>query len=571
MKLELHGRVQQIQLSVDKDATIPFHRLGGRFFSEIVTLPAGKYAARVQVMCSESASGDNIQVTARALASGKILDSLQVRSDSRQALDQLYLHFYVDERLRVELCGYTDANCASTLLRFITIVSANDDVEISPEAFYFDGYTKPAIRDLNCVIFGTTAICNASCIHCPTNKEFRRGFAHGYMDWALFERIIEELAENHFRGWFLFGLFGEPLEDPLLERRLRFIKQMLPQARISIATNCGVYDSGKHRFLLNLADDVGVHVEAINPDIYNRLMRPLTADRVFPKIISLLQSDSEKKVHITTPVHRGNLAEIGKIRAYFAGHGAGEPHFTQIGNRSWEGGPWAELSLLPIGGFCFPDDLRTFVIDWDGAVLACCLDFSKSAQLGQLTKQSISEVLNSKPWHEMFEIHRTKNWAQKEACSRCRTDKYDDVLKLIQPLVGPAHGAHRFAATAFRTVTGVTRVGEDSIEVAREAADGIVIYGPYRRLDPGHYRVSHLIDVKGPVKKDDCIGLDIVNDGRNRTAIQNFPVLKCGPIELNLEFESDGSIMEFRIAKYGVGFAYRGAVIHQISASNERV
>ena len=232
MKLELHGRVQQIQLTVDEDATIPYHRLGGRFFSEIVTLPAGKYAARVQIMCSELASGANIQITARTLASGRILDSMQVRAtaDLRQLLDQIYLHFDVAEHLSVELCGYTDANCASTLLRFITIVDADDGI-IDPQAFNFHGYTKPAIPDLNCVIFGTTAICNASCVHCPTNKDFRRGFAHGSMDWPLFERIIVELAENHFPGWFLFGLFGEPLEDPLLERRLRLIKKMLPQAR----------------------------------------------------------------------------------------------------------------------------------------------------------------------------------------------------------------------------------------------------------------------------------------------------------------------------------------------------
>ena len=103
------------------------------------------------------------------------------------------------------------------------------------------------------------------------------------MSLELFTKIVTELAEGGFPGWFLFGLFGEPLEDPSLEQRLRLIKQLLPQARISIATNCGVYDPGKHAFIVELADDIGVHVEAISPEIYDRLMAPLKAGARLPK------------------------------------------------------------------------------------------------------------------------------------------------------------------------------------------------------------------------------------------------------------------------------------------------
>ncbi len=85
-------------------------------------------------------------------------------------------------------------------------------------------------------------------------------------------------------------------------------------------------------------------------------MHPLKADRVFPKILSLLNSDKSNKVHITTPVHKGNLGEIPNIRRYFEAHGAGDPHFTHIGNRSWEAGPWSELALAPVGGYCYPDE-----------------------------------------------------------------------------------------------------------------------------------------------------------------------------------------------------------------------
>src|SRR5439155_4770047 len=283
----------------------------------------------------------------------------------------------------------------------ITVISqSHGEADIAD--FNFQGYTHPSVKDLTCVIYGTTAICNASCQHCPTNKVHRRDFPHGSMNFDMFTRIVTELSDESYSGWFLFGLFGEPLEDPLLERRLRLIKELLPLATISIATNCGVYDPKKHACIVELADHIGVHVEGVSSEVYNRFMHPLKADRVFPKIISLLSIDQGKKVHITTPVHKGNLAEVANIHKYFEGYGAGEPHFTQIGNRSWEGGPWSQLALAPVGNWCTPDALRTLVIDWDGAVLGCCLDFSKANRLGDLTKQSIREVMNSKPWLDMF-------------------------------------------------------------------------------------------------------------------------------------------------------------------------
>jgi radical SAM protein with 4Fe4S-binding SPASM domain len=563
MRIELHGRVQSIQLDPASAGITPFDRLGGRFFSEILQLPAGNYAARVQIMFSEAAAGETIRIGARLCGGGPDLDHLELPAIPGNALrlDHLYLRFRIDEEQTVELYGHAAANCASTLLRFITLLSAEEEED--EESFSFQGYRRPSITDLNWVIFGTPGVCNASCVHCPTNKDYRKHFPHGYMALELFTKIVEDLAEGGFPGWFLFGLFGEPLEDPLFEARLRLIKRLLPSAQISIATNCGVYDPQKHSFVVELADHIGVHVEAISPEIYNHLMHPLKADRVFPKIVSLLNATNRKNVHITTPVHKGNLAEISAIRTYFEAYGAAEPHFTQVGNRSWEGGPWRQMSLLPVGGFCFPDDLKTFVIDWDGAVLGCCLDFSKSAQLGDLTKESVAEVLNGRAWLDMFETHRTKNWCQKEACRHCRTDQYDGVQAMVQPLLAASGKARRFQAGAFQIAPGVVRA-EEEIRVDAAAADGIVIYGPYRRLDPGRYRVRHFFEVTAVGRKGSRIELDVAANCTQRLAGATQPIDKLGALSVDLEFDSDGAVTEFRVGKVGAEFIHRGALLQPI-------
>jgi radical SAM protein with 4Fe4S-binding SPASM domain len=566
MQIEIRDSVQSVRLDSQTNGLLPFERLGGQFFSEIVRLPPGTYVAKVQIMFSEHAAGELVQIGARLSSDGAELDRLELTAipQNRTRSDDLYLNIEVDEEHSVEIFGHVSANCSTTLLRYITIVSTEGG-SAKAEDFYFQEGAPRLISDLECVIFGTTAVCNASCLHCPTNKEHRRGLPNGFMGFEVFSKILRQLSEEDYKGWFLFGLFGEPLEDPLLEQRLLLIKKVLPRASISIATNCGVYDPNKHAFIVELADDIGVHVEAVSPEVYNRFMHPLRADRVFPKIVSLLSIDKNSKVHITTPAHKGNLAEIPNIRAYFKRFSAREPHFTQIGNRSWEGGPWSRLSLAPVGGWCAPSSLRTFVIDWDGAVLACCRDFSKSAKLGDLTTQTIREVLNGQPWLNMVDIHRTKSWTRREGCARCRGDSYDATQTIIQPLLALSDRAQSFAASDFKTVPGVLQQAEGKTSVAKEIPDGVVVYGPYRRLAPGHYRVSHFVEVTKVGTSKASMELDIVKDGVEQIAVRNFPIATVGPVELDLEFRADGAVTEFRVAKKDLDFVHKGAIVRQIT------
>ena len=566
MRIDIHGLPQKITLdTATAGGGIDFRELGGQFFSKILTLPAGRYAARVQIIFSEAAAGETITIVARRLSDGTVLDSLELSADPAKgaSVDDLLLCFHVAEKQNIEIYGKTEAHCSTTLLRYITVIETQES-EIDIENFYFKYEHQISISDLSCVILGTTAICNASCIHCPTNKDYRRGFPHGYMDFQLFSKIIMELRDGGYSGWFLFGLFGEPLEDRYFEQRLRLIKQLLPAAQISVATNCGVYDPEKHAFLLDFADTIGVHVEGISPQIYNRFMHPLKADKVFPKIISLLTADKSKKVHITTPVHKGNLAEVPNLRRFFDAYGAAAPHFTHLGNRSWDGGPWSELALAPVGGWCHPKELRTFVIDWDGAVLACCFDFAKAGKLGDLSRQSIDDVLRSDTWLEMSETHRTKSWSKKAACSRCRYDHATVVETMVHGLVATEDRTQKIPPSAFHLVKEVGRdEGGGNIRVGGAAADGIVIFGPYRRIAAGRYKVSHFIDVLKP-GENGYLEIDAVANGTHRAATKSYHVKRPGPVELTLEFESDGSVSELRVTKIDVEFVHRGALLQQL-------
>jgi hypothetical protein len=134
-------------------------------------------------------------------------------------------------------------------------------------------------------------------------------------------------------------------------------------------------------------------------------------------------------------------------------------------------------------------------------------------------------------------------------------------------LLGVGDQAQHLSGHAFNVVPGVTRDAAGSICVGEKTPDGIVIYGPYRRLDPGRFRVRHFLEVIKVGTRKASIETDIVVDGLRPIAVKHYPISSQDALELDLEFESDGSVTEFRVAKVGVEFVHNGAIVEEISMS----
>jgi sulfatase maturation enzyme AslB (radical SAM superfamily) len=578
-RIEMADRVYEAHLA-DRQSS-PSHASEGRFFSETARLSAGRYAAKVNIVFSERAAGERICITARIRSPAVELDSVELTADpaDRAASDKIILQFNLRREADVEIYGYAAANAKTTLLRFITIIEPRSR-RVKEDDFNFDRHPVPRIADLKTVLIGTTGVCNASCIHCPTNKPDRRVLGHGHMGMALFTKIVSELAEAGFSGEFMLGLFGDPLADPLLEQRLRLIRQLLPKAIITIPTNCGLFDLAKHTFILELADIIPVHVESVSSEIYDRFMHPLKIDRVLPRIMSLLELDKQYgKVHITTPVHKENLAEIGEIYRHFTKHTFRRPAFTRIGNRSWDDGPWGDLSIAPIGGYCRPETLNYFFfVDRDGGVLPCCSDFSKSNRLGNLHTQTIAEVLGGPEVSAMTAVFQKKRWSERAGCNRCRYDDDTTIQRLIQPAIldQPAEIKH-LPARAFLSVATAKHHADGSTQIDDNVDDGIVIYGPYQALPAGRYRVSHRVAVTDVAEGGGILTVDANVNYRSCLARTDIAITDPGDRELSIEFEIDSTALnelalnhawssfEFRIAKSGVSFVHRGATIYPLA------
>ncbi len=189
-------------------------------------------------------------------------------------------------------------------------------------------------KQLRCVIVGTTGICNASCIHCPTGKLETDHVPRTVMPMSLFEKIIRSLADGGYTiaVQMSFGLFGDGLLDPFVVERASLLRSLLPTVRLSVNTNGAAYNRDRHRPLIPHTSIMALHVESLNPAVYDRLMIPLRAERVFPKIEQILE-DFQGKVVVSVPASRLNKDELLSIRQYFLDRGAFYVSFDRLSNR----------------------------------------------------------------------------------------------------------------------------------------------------------------------------------------------------------------------------------------------
>jgi MoaA/NifB/PqqE/SkfB family radical SAM enzyme len=540
---------------------------GGVFFSQVLNLPAGHRIAWVQIQCVSPRSGARIHVM--ALSHPDLVcqaqKSIEFDIEKPWETDNIFLELDLQAESTICFRGEVSENVGWCLLRSLTVVEVGAG-GVNSEMFYDDiPFPESVIPRL--IIFGTTSACNASCAHCPVNKDLLQHFPQGVMPLDLYERIIRELAEIGFSGSVQFGLFGDPLLDPFIVQRLQSIKQYLPKSSSHVSTNCAAFNPEKHARVVQLADSIAVHMEGITPDVYDKYMAPLRASRVFRKIERLLDM-KRNNIRIVAPVHKGNLNDVNELKNHWEALGAEETALQATSNRCWLDGIYDEIALAPTAGCCSSHYVvEQMFIDWDGAVMTCCFDFAKAGKIGDLKRESVQEALHNRSRRTVFDIFRKKRWSSLSACNVCRYDHEPTVIeKYINPLLTQPNPV-LLPANSFRGVPTANRLHSGPWQVALDDPDGLVIYGPYRKFCAGEYRLSQEIEVTHVSKwRGGQFTCQVTRDNGNCILTEKcFEARSPGRLDCSIEFTLDAATMvEFRIAKKRLGFEYNGAVLTRV-------
>lgn len=306
---------------------------------------------------------------------------------------------------------------------------------------------RPAIpglpTHLRYVNIGTTSICNASCLHCPTGKAETGHVPRQHMPMPLYHAIMDGIAQLGIpiARQISFGLFGDSLVDPHIVARTAYARKLFPEVEIVLNTNGAAFHAERHGQLRASDAILSLHCESLSEETYNLLMKPLRFSRVFPKYAQILAA-FPGRVHVSVPVSRLNQQELPAIRRWFLENGARSVTFDPLSSRCAEDrGLFESLALNPKRIRCGPTVLNDLIIDADGRVMICCQDFQRIVPIGEMAASTLREVLADPRREDVRAKLAARRHDEIATCSRC----YGDLRASKKPV---ADAAGMMATTA---------------------------------------------------------------------------------------------------------------------------
>jgi radical SAM protein with 4Fe4S-binding SPASM domain len=227
--------------------------------------------------------------------------------------------------------------------------------------------------------------CNGECAFCPVNRhEDTRKYAK--MDENVFENIIQQLKDLNYDGRLQIFSNNEPLMDKRICDLVKYAKNELPNSHMSFFTNGTLLDEEKFHLLIPYCDTFCI-------DIYHN------GDNIIPdnikQIIEICNQNTELK----------NKVIISMINKKAIRNNRG----GQSKNRMFTYKLKSSCSL----------PFKQLIVRPDGKISLCCNDPLGKCTLGDVTKQPLVEIWNSKEYQKVRENLYKKGRSSISLCEFC--------------------------------------------------------------------------------------------------------------------------------------------------------
>ena len=231
----------------------------------------------------------------------------------------------------------------------------DSDIEYLKEYFSANG-NYPMFSQ---VLLETRTDCNRKCKFCP-QAHFSRPLKS--MDWDVFTKVIDELAEMEFSGRVAMYMTNEPLIEPRLMEMIKYARNKSARFFIDITTN-GKNLSSKllDEFFLSGLDNIN-----INDYRSDRKSSPDKISKSLEKTIRDFKSN---------PKVTYNKRSTVEVLSNYAGT-------IKDSNRKL------------LSEFCnYP--FRKLAISAEGNIILCCNDYTYKTNFGNVVSESLSNIWNS--------------------------------------------------------------------------------------------------------------------------------------------------------------------------------
>lgn len=259
-------------------------------------------------------------------------------------------------------------------------------------------------------------LCNLRCIMCAYPKMKRK---KELMPMSLFKKIVDEAKEL---GCAIVTLqvYSEPLLDPFLIERIKYIKRKGLKA--GFFTNATLLNEKMAiKILKSGLDFVKFSVDAGNKEDYEKIRIGGRWETVKDNIISFYKKREElglkkPRISIFMVKQKSNEANI-KFHKDFWKKWSDEINISTVDNRADVKISKSFLKKYSRPYPCFTPNHLTILSN--GKVVMCCLDYEGEMVLGDLKKQTLEDIINSKEFKRIQDLHMTFQGDKIKMCKKC--------------------------------------------------------------------------------------------------------------------------------------------------------
>lgn len=277
--------------------------------------------------------------------------------------------------------------------------------------------------------------CNIKCNFCfhslSDNYLKQNGFKQGIMDYELFVKIVSQFKEfpDKVKSFKLCGL-GEPLLNKRLPEMIAHAKKQGIAERLVIVTNGILLNPELNLKLIDAGlDDLVISVEGVSQDKYKKIANiNLNYDKFLANIRHFYENRNNCKVY-TKLAHTG-LGEKGEQEYHEIFDDITDTAYVEYLTELYQGVDYSNIiedtSINQIGEriekkveVCFLPFLN-LTVNVSGKVSPCIFDYKENIVVGDVNKDSLVDIWNSKRLNKFRLMHLKKKRDDHPDCAACQ-------------------------------------------------------------------------------------------------------------------------------------------------------
>lgn len=289
----------------------------------------------------------------------------------------------------------------------------------------------------------TQSGCDGRCVFCPNKAVLESSLEQGRMAPELYHKIIDELADLAPRRISPY-LMNEPLLDARLPDFIRYTVDRVPAATTLVTSN-GTHLSEElgEALIASGLKRLKVSLQSLDPEVNKRLMgASCDPEKIVHNILTFKRLMNKKRtkrpdLRVSMIVTKFNAREIEHARRFWKKHGI-RLVTSALENRGGNIDAAEALNTQEMTHLCCAciRPSREMCVLWNGDVVLCCVDWWRTAIVGNLAEQSVREVWNGPRLQTIRDaLARDDHTQLPEICANCaqsaRPDEHRRGLKSL--------------------------------------------------------------------------------------------------------------------------------------------